>query len=204
MYWQKRFDRENPDEALEQEILDILEKQGVNVGRLFSNIENASSQIYNSYNYELMTTSDINEMFENKAYLFLQELESSATTKSYKYYEGLSSWTYDNNQVFALSPDQFIAIPQKSYRNEEIVIVWVDNDKHSRKNRYLTEKRSYSFNEREEIENKDIQVFGRSVYSLPNSHIIYFANEEPGRIACSVLTLVEHPEYIKLFEKYFD
>ena len=187
-----------------QEILDILVKQGVDVGRLFSNIESASPAIYNSYNYELMSTSDINEMFENKAYLFLQELESSATTKSYKYYEGLSQWTYDNNQVFALSPDQFIAIPPKSYRGEEIVIIWVDNDKHNRSNRHIYEKRAYSFREREEIENRDIAVFGRSVYSLPNSHVIYFANEEPGRVACSVLTLVEHPEYLPLFEKYFD
>ena len=187
-----------------QEILDILEKQGISVGRLFSNIETPSPQIYNSYNYELMSTKDINEMFENKAYLFLQELESSATTKSYKYYEGLSLWNYDNNQVFALSPDQFISISQKSFRNEEIVLVWVDNNKHNRTERYLSEKRSYSFGEREEIENRDICVFGKSVYSLPNSHVLYFANEEPGRVACSVLTLVEHPEYLPLYEKYFD
>ena len=187
-----------------QEILDILEKQGVNVGRLFSNIESASPQIYNSYNYELMTTSDINEMFENKAYLFLQELESSATTKSYKYYEGLSLWAYDNNQAFALSPDQFIAIPARSYRGDELVIIWVDNDRHDRNSRYLIEKRSYSFKEREEIENRDISVFGKQVYSLPNSHVIYFANEDPGRVACAVLTLIEHPEYLPLYEKYFD
>lgn len=187
-----------------QEILDILEKQGINVGRLFSNIEAASPQIYNSYNYELMSTSDINEMFENKQYLFLQELESSATTKSYKYYEGLSFYSYDNGQVFALSPDQFIAIPQKAYRGDEIVIIWVDNDKHARNNRYHLEKRCYEFSEREEIENRDIAVFGKSIYSLPNSHIIYFANEEPGRIACSVLTLIQHPEYLPLYEKYFD
>lgn len=187
-----------------QEILDILEKHGVSVGRLFSNIENASPQIYNSYNYELMSTADINEMFENKAYLFLQELESSVTTKSYKYYEGLSLWSYDNNQVFALSPDQFIAIPQKAYRGEEIVLIWVDNDKHNRNNRHLNEKRSYSFKEREKIENKDIAVFGKSMYSLPNSHVIYYTNEEPGRVACAVLTLIEHPEYLPLYEKYFD
>lgn len=187
-----------------QEILDILEKNGINVGRLFSNIESASPQIYNSYNYELMTYTDISEMFENNAYMFLKELESSSTTKSYKYYEGLSGWNFDNNQVFALSPDQFLAIPTKSYGNEEIVLIWVDNDKHNRKTRYLTEKRCYDFLEREEIENRDIQVFGKSVYSLPNSHIIYFANEEPGRVACSVLTLIEHPEYLPLYEKYFD
>lgn len=187
-----------------QEILDILEKQGVNVGRLFSNIEAANPGIYNSYNYELMSTADINEMFENKAYLFLQELESSATTKSYKYYEGLSMWTYDNNQVFALSPDQFIAIPQRSYRGEELVMIWVDNDRHDRNSRYMSEKRSYSFKEREEIETRDLSVFGKSIYSLPNSHVIYFANEEPGRVACSVLTLIEHPEYLPLYEKYFD
>ena len=187
-----------------QEILDILERQGINVGRLFSNIETASPAIYNSYNYELMSTTDINEMFENKQYLFIQELESSATTKSYKYYEGLSFYSYDNNQVFALSPDQFIAIPPKSYRNEELVIIWVDCDKHNRNSRHLIEKRAYSFHEREEIENRDIAVFGKSVYSLPNSHVIYFANEEPGRIACTVLTLVQHPEYLPIYEKYFD
>ena len=187
-----------------QEILDILEKQGVEVGRLFSNIESASPSIYNSYNYELMSTSVINEMFENKAYMFLQELDSSATTKSYKYYEGLSLWAYDNSQVFALSPDQFIAIPTKSFRGDEIVIIWVDNDKHNRNNRYLLEKRSYSFKEREETETRDIAVFGRTIYSLPNSHVIYFANEEPGRVACTVLTLIQHPEYLPLYEKYFD
>jgi len=186
-----------------QEILDILEKQGVDVGRLFSNIEAPQTNIYNSYNFELMTTSDINEMFENKAYLFLQELESSATTKAYKYYEGLSSWTFDNNQVFALSPDQFIAIPPKSYNGEEIVIIWVDNDRHDRQSRHLMEKRSYSFLEREEIETRDIQVFGKSVYSLPNSKVLYFTNEEPGRVACITLTLIEHPEYLPLYEKYF-
>lgn len=108
-----------------QEILDILEKQGINVGRLFSNIETPDVRIYNSYNYELMSTTDINEMFENKAYMFLKELETTATTKSYKYYEGLSTWAYDNNQIFALSPDQFIAIPPKSFRNDEIVLIWV-------------------------------------------------------------------------------
>lgn len=187
-----------------QEIVDILEKQGVSVGRLFSNIEIASPQIYNSYNYELMSTTDINEMFENKAYLFLQELESESASKLYKHYEGLSLWTYDNNQVFALSPDQFIAITPKSYRNEELVIIWVDNDKHNRNSRYLVEKRSYNFYEREEIETRDIAVFGKSIYSLPNSHVIYFANEEPGRIAVSLLTLIEHPEYLPLYEKYFD
>lgn len=187
-----------------QEILDILEKRGKNIGRLFSNIESASPQIYNSYNYELMSTADINEMFENKAYMFLQELETSSTTKSYKYYEGLSLWSYDNNQLFALSPNQFIAIPQKAYRGEEIVIIWVDNDKHDRSVRYTDEKRSYGFKEREEQEMRDIAVFGKSVYATPNSHILYFSNEEPGRVACIVLTLMEHPEYLHMYEKYFD
>ena len=187
-----------------QEILDILEKQGVNVGRLFSNIESPDTRIYNSYNYELMSTVDINEMFENKAYMFLKELESSVTTKSYKYYEGLSLWTYDNNQLFALSPDQFIAIPAKAYRGEEIVLIWVDCDKHNRKERYYDEKRIYSFSERDEIENRDILVFGKYVYNLPNSHVIYFANEDPGRVACTVLTLIQHPEYLQLYEKYFN
>lgn len=70
--------------------------------------------------------------------------------------------------------------------------------------RYYDEKRTYSFNERDEIENRDISVFGKCVYSLPNSHVLYFANEEPGRVACIILTLIQHPEYLQLYEKYFN
>ena len=45
-----------------QEVLDILTKYGVKCGKLFSNIENPSADIYNSFNYELFTNTDIMEM----------------------------------------------------------------------------------------------------------------------------------------------
>ena len=48
-----------------QEVMDILEKHGINCGHLFSNIDTPKSEIYNSYNYELYSTMDINEIFEN-------------------------------------------------------------------------------------------------------------------------------------------
>ena len=89
-----------------QEVIDILERQGISCGKLFSNIEKPSSEIYGSFNYELCNHVDINEVFENNAYVFLRELKHDTE----KYYEGLSTYTVDNNDVFVLSPDQLISI----------------------------------------------------------------------------------------------
>ena len=58
-----------------QEVLDILEKNGVRCGKQFSNIEEPSPNIYNSYNYELYSMRDINDIFENNAYIFINELD---------------------------------------------------------------------------------------------------------------------------------
>ena len=82
-----------------QEVLDALEQKGVNCGRLFSNIEEADSTIYNSYNYELYSTSEVRNIFENNAYIFLHALESSASINAYKYYEGLSFYEFDSNDA---------------------------------------------------------------------------------------------------------
>ena len=43
-----------------QEVVDHLEKMGIKCGRIFSNIEEPSEDIYNSRNYELYSNEDIN------------------------------------------------------------------------------------------------------------------------------------------------
>ena len=71
-----------------QEVADILENNGVRCGRLFTNLDNPSTpNIYNGSNYEQYTTKDINEVFENNAYIFMQEFTfgEESNVSAYKY-----------------------------------------------------------------------------------------------------------------------
>lgn len=181
-----------------QEVIDILEHQGVACGKLFSNIENPSDSIYGSYNYELFTTADINEVFENNAYVFLRELKHDTE----KYYEGLSAYTVDNNSVFVLSPDQLVAI-SPNMMPKDVCFVWLDNTKTNRFNRYRDEKRSYNFNAQESLEKQDINTFIKNIYSYDSDHILYFMNEDPVRIAAIVYALVQHEDLIPAFSQAF-
>ena len=94
-----------------QEVADILENNGVKCGRLFTNVENTSN-IYNGLNYEKYTTKDISEIFENNAYIFMQEYPSDNDISfvNTKYYEGLSLYEFENNDVFVLSPNHLFVI----------------------------------------------------------------------------------------------
>ena len=51
-----------------QEAADHLEKLGIPVGRLFSNVDAPSHKVYNSLNYELYTMKDVVEIFEKRAH----------------------------------------------------------------------------------------------------------------------------------------
>lgn len=186
-----------------QEILDILENHNINCGRQFSNISSPSNQIYNSYNYELYDMVDINEIFENNAYIFINELDSYSNLNSYKYYEGLSKYEFDNNDVFTISPDQLLHISKKNI-NDDICFIWVDNNKEDRLNRYRSEKREYSFSSREDIEKKDINTFIKTIYNFNNSKVLYFVNEDPGRVAAIIYSLIKHPELIDIYTEYYN
>ena len=116
------------------DIVDILERKGISCGHIFSDITTPKDSIYNSYNYELYTTKDVNEVFENDAYLFVKECKNG----DQKFYEGLSRHTFENSDVFVLSPDQLLVT---SFNNvdEDVCFVWVDNTKSNRYNKYLEE-----------------------------------------------------------------
>ena len=186
-----------------QEILDILENHDVSCGRQFSNLSSPSNQVYNSYNYELYDMVDINEIFENNAYIFINELDSYSNLNSYKYYEGLSKYEFDNNDVFSISPDQLLHISKKNI-NDDVCFIWVDNNKEDRLNRYRSEKREYSFSSREEIEKKDINTIIKTIYNFNKSKVLYFVNEEPGRVAAVIYSLVKHPELIDIYAEYYN
>lgn len=83
-----------------QEIISTLEELGIRCGKVFSNIDTPSNNIYNSFNYEYYTDSEVKEIFENNAYIFYKDIYELPTI-----YEGLSLYEFDNNDVFVLSPD---------------------------------------------------------------------------------------------------
>lgn len=186
-----------------QEVVDILTKLGIKCGRHFSNIDKASEYVYGSYNYELYTCQDINDVFENNAYIFIQELQSSFNVNAYKFFEGLSKYSFDNNEVFILSPDQLLTISPKAI-DEEVCFVWMDNTLANRRNRYVSEKRFYNFVERDTIEKNDMQSFVKNLYGFNDSSVLYFTNEEPSRIATIIYSVIKHPELLPLYIKNFN
>ena len=131
-----------------QELFEMLSKQNISCGKLFSNVN------INDIRYDFFSDTDLIEIFENKAYLFMKETDDYSRNS----YEGLSLYEFDNNDVFLLSPDQFTAIPQQFFQ-DDVCLVWLDDSKGIRKQRYDDEKRSYNFNEREEFERRDLDEF---------------------------------------------
>ena len=173
------------------DIVDILERKGISCGHIFSDITTPKDNIYNSYNYELYTTKDVNEVFENDAYLFIKECKNG----DQKFYEGLSRYAFENNDVFVLSPDQLLAT---SFNNidEDVCFVWVDNTRSNRYNKYFDDRKSYNFKQREELETEDLSTFVKLIYT---KRMLYFSNEEPSRIASIIYTMVKFPETQEIF-----
>lgn len=186
-----------------QEVLDILNKYDIKCGKLFSNIDEPSTTIYNSYNYDLFSMKDVNEVFENNAYIFINELDSYSNLNSYKYFEGLSKWEFDNNDIFAISPNQLLHISQNAIK-ENVCFIWLDNNRDNRMTRYRNERREYNFSNRENIEKRDVASFVKTMYSFNNSKLLYFVGEEPGRVAAIVYSLIKYPELIDIYTEYYN
>jgi len=186
-----------------QEVLDTLTEMGVKCGRLFSNLDNPSPEIYNSFNYDIFTTKEVNEIFENNAYIFINELDRSSNVNSYKYFEGLTKYEFDNNDVFALSPDQLLHISPNAIK-DDICFIWMDNDKEDRILKYRKEKRTYNFSNREEIEKNDLDFFVKTLYNYNNSSLIYFVKEDPCRVATVIYSIIQHPDLMDVFVKNFN
>lgn len=192
-----------PHASGKQEVVDGLRELGIRCGRLFSNIDKVNDDIYGSKEFILYEDSIIHEIFENKAYIFLHELPISYKVNTYNVYEGLSYDEFDKNDVFIISPDQFMAIPPTAI-NEPVCFVWLDNKKTNRVARYHSEKRTYNFKERDDVEREDMQSFVKNLYSFDNSRVIYFTDEIPQRITVLLYSLIKHPELYDLVIKNFN
>lgn len=189
-----------------QEVVDILENNDIRCGRLFTNYDNTTSpNVYNGANYELYSDKDINGVFENNAYIFMHEFPftNDLTASSLKYYEGLSLYEFENNDIFIMSPDQLFSISPSSIK-DEVCFIWLDNTKKERLNRYYTERRTYSFSNREEIESKDSNSFVKFLYGFENSRVLYFTNEDPNRVAAILYSLIKHPDLLPIYTESFN
>lgn len=193
-----------------QEVVDILENYGVRCGRLFTNLQNsAEPNIYNGSNYEQYSSKDIHDVFENNAYIFMHEfpfgddISMLNLVNSAKYYEGLSLYEFENNDVFVMSPDQLFSISPSSIK-DEICFIWLDNTKKERLNRYYAEKRTYSFSNREDLETKDSNAFVKFLYGFEKGRVLYFTNEDPARVASVVYSLIKHPDLLDIYTESYN
>lgn len=187
-----------------QEVIDCLKNMGIKCGKLFTNLDEPMEGVYNYENYEIFNNEDINEIFENEAYIFMQEMpEVFMNFKTGRFYEGLSKYEFDQNEVFILSPDQLISIVPNSIK-DDVCFIWLDSTKDNRASRYYNEKRLYNYNDRECYEKRDLNTYVKLLYNFNNSSIIYFKDEEPCRVATIVYTLIKHPELKDIFVKNFD
>ena len=189
-----------------QEVADILESKGVKCGRLFTNLDKTSSpSIYNNTNYELYSTQDINSIFENNAYVFMHEFPfgDELNISAIKYYEGLSLYEFDNNEVFVMSPNQLFSVSPSAIK-EDICFIWLDNTRKERLNRYYSEKRAYSFSNRESIESKDSNSFVKFLYGFDKSRVLYFTNEDPIRVAAVLYSLIKHPDLLETYTESYN
>lgn len=192
------------------EVAKKLESMGVKYGKLFTNLTfdtdtpGVNKNIYNKDNFEYYDIKDVCDIFENNAYIFLQHLPGVfSVVSSIQWFEGLSKYTFDNNDVFVISPDQLMSIPPTTI-NEPVCFIWMDNTKNNRKTRYFAEKRDYNFKDREDIERKDINSFVKSLYSFNNSNVLYFTDEEPERVATIIYSLIKHPDLLPIYVKSFN
>jgi hypothetical protein len=120
-----------------------------------------------------------------------------------KYFEGLSKFEFDSNQVFVLSPDQLIQINPNNI-NDELCIVWMDNTESNRYARYHNEQRLYNFKFRDNLELQDMSTFVKAIYGFNNATNLYFTNEEPNRVATIIYNTIIHPDTLDMFVKNFN
>lgn len=191
-----------------QEVANILRDNGVRCGKLFTNLDSyTASTVYNSSNYEYYTNKDIHDIFENNAYIFMQEFPFSDNIVSLssicKCYEGLSLYEFENNDVFVMSPDQLFAISPTSIK-DDITFIWMDNTKRERLNKYHSDKRNYNFFKREEIELKDSNSFVKVLYGFDKSNVLYFTSEDPARVAAIIYSVIEHPDLLPIYTEAFN
>ena len=173
-------------------VANALREMDIKVGQTFRSADTVGNQ------YSLSTTvydiKELNNLFENQAYLFIKE----SVNKANRYYEGISFYEYQTHDVFVMTPDQFNTVARF---DDNVIFVWLDNNSAQRRNRHRAEKRKYDFNRQERIEQEYIQDF---TDRINDNAILYFNNEHPDRVAAIVYSVIKHPDLLDIYLKAFN
>lgn len=174
-------------------IAEDLRVLGHRVGNNFRSTKTLTDSQYtlSSVHYEY---EDIENIFESQSYIFMNQYSKNGLT----YYEGLSCYEFNNNDVFIMSPDQFNNVPEF---NEDICFVWLDNSQGNRYTFHAVENRKYDFFEQEAIETIDTKDFINRIYKYK---LLYFNNEDPSRVAAILHALLINPDLIDVFIERFN
>lgn len=171
-----------------QEVLNLLQEDGFKCGQMFSNMKENE---LNNNQYKYYNDNTIGEVFDNNAYIYIKQLKNRNDLNVY--YEGISSYDWDENDIFSLNSD---VVANLNSVKDEIIYVWIDNTWTQRYEKWKDEGRKYNFDilEREEQENQ--QDFYDRLYNGKNTKVVYFSNEEPSRIKTIIKMLLKYPEMV--------
>lgn len=177
-----------------QEVLNELDKLGCRIGKRFSTEKDLPAEYHLDEWYQYLDNNEAVKMFEAKSYVFLYE----NTLFGKSFFEGLSMYTYNNYDAFALSTAQFLEIPKFG---KDDVIIWMDGNTQNRRTRFLEGRRKYSFSKVDEYERKLSKNFIEKLYQ--NQNVLYFNNEEPSRVAAIAWALIQHKDLLNVFKTHF-
>lgn len=173
-------------------VANALQEMDIKVGKTFRSSDTVGNQY--SLSSIVYDVKEINNLFESQAYLFIKE----STNKANRYYEGISFYEYQNNDVFVMTPDQFNTVARF---DDNVVFVWLDNNSIQRRSRHRMEKRKYDFTRQERIEQEYIQDF---TDRISDNAILYFNNEDPDRVATIIYSVIKHPDLLDAYLKAFN
>ncbi len=180
-------------------VSELCQEAGMKVGKEFSNIPKLLPEIYMN-NYEKYSSEDISTIFESNSYICINSIEEDNVPEGYMYYRGISLYTWDNNEVFVMSPQQVCNLNKKNI-GDDIVFIWMDSNREYRLNRHRG--RTYSFTEVDKRESQFDKDMVNSIYGMDNSEVLYFNNEEPDRVAAIVVALYKYPDLLDMFVESF-
>ena len=195
-----------PQGTCKRDIYRLLAKNGFRCGKLFTNAT-LDDVKYNKYLYKYFPTETINDMFENGSNLFV----CSCGEDQENIYTGLDFCEYDDNDVFVLTPEQFVGISRQQYLKDGLV-VWLDGGWVWRKNNisydeYRTpDDPTYNYNDVERIESSFARHFYRAMTELAATakNVLYFHEENPTRVKTIIKTIALNPKLKSEFIREFD
>ncbi len=174
-----------------KEIREFMKQHGLQPCRKFS----SDPEAYDDY----LEPITVKEIFDNNSYLYIDTFYDAEDGV----FVGSTLNEFDKCDFITLTPREFIQIPANRNLGETIII-WIDNTRSKRFEHWKAKSNENSdFNAQEEFEKSGTSNLINFIYKFPNSHILYFNNEEPERIAAIATALSKVPELVPIFETAF-